>query len=64
MDRDRTEGAAKKVTGGIKETAGKVLGDSKMEMEGKAEKTEGKVQNAIGGAKDKLRELAGQKPKE
>ena len=64
MDRDRTEGSAKQMTGKLKETAGKVLGDSKMEMEGKAEKTEGKVQNAIGGAKDKLRELAGQKPKE
>ena len=63
MDRDRTEGAAKKATGGLKETAGKVLGDSKIESEGKAEKTQGKIQNAIGGLKDKLREFAGKKPR-
>jgi uncharacterized protein YjbJ (UPF0337 family) len=63
MDRNRTEGAAKKVTGGLKETTGKVLGDSKIEAEGKAEKTQGKIQNAIGGLKDKLREFAGKKPR-
>jgi uncharacterized protein YjbJ (UPF0337 family) len=63
MDRDRTEGAAKKMTGGVKETAGKALGDSKLETEGKAEKTQGRIQNVIGGVKDKLRELAGSKPK-
>ena len=36
--------------------AGKVLGDGKMQAEGAAEKVEGKVQNAVGGAKDALRE--------
>ena len=62
MDKDRVAGAAKEAGGKIKETAGKVLGDRKMEAEGAAKKTEGKVQNAIGGAKDAVREIIGVKP--
>jgi uncharacterized protein YjbJ (UPF0337 family) len=56
MDKDRVAGAAKTAGGSIKEGAGKVLGDQKMQAEGKAQKIEGKVQNAIGGAKDAIRE--------
>ena len=56
MDKDRIEGAAKQAKGSIKETFGKVTGDTKTEAEGKAEKTEGKVQNTIGGAKDSVRD--------
>ncbi len=55
MDKDRIEGAAKQAKGSIKEAAGKALGDAKLEGEGKADKTEGKVQNTIGGVKDALR---------
>ena len=57
MDKDRIEGAAKQVKGSIKQTVGKLTGDSKTEAEGAADKTEGKVQNTIGGIKDKAREL-------
>jgi uncharacterized protein YjbJ (UPF0337 family) len=35
-----------------KEVAGKLMGDAKLKTEGKAEKIEGKIQNAIGGLKD------------
>ncbi|NEI74867.1 CsbD family protein [Rhizobium lusitanum] len=56
MDKDRIEGAAKQVKGSIKEAAGKVTGDGKLEAEGKAEKVAGKVQNAVGGAKDAARD--------
>ena len=52
MDKDRIIGSAKQVEGGLREAAGKVLGDAKLAAEGKAEKAEGKVQNAVGGAKD------------
>ena len=38
--------------GKVKEVAGKVTGDAKLESEGKAA---GKVRNAIGGIKDTLR---------
>jgi uncharacterized protein YjbJ (UPF0337 family) len=55
MDKDRVDGIAKQVKGGVKEVAGKALGDRKLEVEGCAEKAVGKVQNAFGGAKDKLR---------
>jgi uncharacterized protein YjbJ (UPF0337 family) len=55
MDKDRVEGSAHQAKGKVKEVAGKVLGDAKLEGEGKAEKTAGKVQNAIGGIKDAVR---------
>ena len=55
MDKDRIAGAAKKIKGSIKEIIGKATGDAKLEAEGKADKVEGKVQNAIGGLKDTLK---------
>jgi uncharacterized protein YjbJ (UPF0337 family) len=55
MDRDRTEGSMKTVKGRMKEGLGKALGDSKMEAEGKMDKSEGKIQNTIGGIKDSFR---------
>ena len=55
MDKDRIEGAARQMKGAVKEATGKVLGDAKLESEGKAEKTAGKIQNAVGGIKDTLR---------
>ncbi len=56
MDKDRIAGAAKQAKGAIKEAAGKLLGDSKLVAEGKRDKVEGKVQNAIGGLKDTVRD--------
>jgi uncharacterized protein YjbJ (UPF0337 family) len=56
VDRDRIEGAGKQAKGGLKEAAGKVTGDEKLKREGQAEKAAGKVQNTVGGAKDKVRE--------
>ena len=55
MDKDRIAGAAKEAKGSIKETVGKAVGDAKMQSDGKADKVEGKVQNAIGGLKDALK---------
>jgi uncharacterized protein YjbJ (UPF0337 family) len=56
MDKDRVSGAAKQATGSVKEAAGKLVGDSKMQSDGRVEKVVGKVQNAIGGARDAVRE--------
>ena len=56
MDKDRIVGSAKVVKGSVKEALGKVTGDAKLETEGKADKIEGKVQNAIGGVKDVVRD--------
>jgi uncharacterized protein YjbJ (UPF0337 family) len=55
MDKDRIEGSAEQAKGKVKEVAGKVTGDSKLEGEGKADKAAGKVQNAVGGLKDAVR---------
>jgi uncharacterized protein YjbJ (UPF0337 family) len=55
MDKDRIAGSAKEIKGAVKQVAGKVVGDAKLEADGKADKIEGKVQNAIGGLKDTLR---------
>jgi uncharacterized protein YjbJ (UPF0337 family) len=56
MDKDRTAGVGHQVKGAVKEAAGKVTGDKKLEAEGKGEKVAGKVQNAVGGAKDSVRD--------
>lgn len=55
-DHDRIEGAAKNMGGNIKEAAGKVTGDEKLKAEGRADQVEGKVQNAVGGLKDTIRD--------
>jgi uncharacterized protein YjbJ (UPF0337 family) len=54
MNKDRIAGAAKEAKGSVKETVGKAVGDRKMQSDGKADKVEGKVQNAVGGLKDAL----------
>ena len=55
MDKDRVAGSAKVVKGKIKEAIGKAVGDVKLESEGKADKIEGKIQNAVGGLKDAVK---------
>jgi uncharacterized protein YjbJ (UPF0337 family) len=61
MDKDRMKGTVEQAKGKAKELFGKVTGDTKTEAEGKAEKTAGKVQNTVGGMKDKVREAAKEK---
>jgi uncharacterized protein YjbJ (UPF0337 family) len=55
MDKDRIKGSAKQAKGAVKKAVGKVTGDAKLEAEGKADKTAGRIQNAIGGLKDAIR---------
>jgi uncharacterized protein YjbJ (UPF0337 family) len=56
MDHDRIKGAADQAKGAIKDAAGKVTGDTKLQAEGKADKVKGKIENAVGGAKDSMRD--------
>jgi uncharacterized protein YjbJ (UPF0337 family) len=56
MDKDRVVGSAKQAAGTAKVVVGKVIGDAKLQSDGKAEKAEGKVQNAVGGVKDAVRD--------
>ena len=55
MDKDRIAGSAKEIKGAVKQVVGKAVGDAKLQSEGKDDKIEGKVQNAIGGLKDALK---------
>ena len=59
VDEDRTEGSMKKMGGNLKEGAGDLIGDEKMKREGQSDQAEGKLQNAWGGVKDKVREVTG-----
>jgi len=56
MDKDRIKGAANQDKGAVKEAAGKLTGDAKLTAEGKTDKAVGKVQSAVGGLKDTLRQ--------
>lgn len=56
MDKDRIAGAANQAKGAVKDAAGKLVGDPKLQAEGKADKLKGKAQSAIGGAKDAVRD--------
>jgi len=57
MNKDRIVGAAKEAKGAIKEAIGKAVGDSKLTIEGQTEKASGKLQNAVGGAKEMIKKL-------
>ena len=56
MNKDRIEGSLEQAKGKVKEVTGKATGDSKLETEGKADQVAGKVQNTVGGIKDKINE--------
>lgn len=59
MDKDRLRGAAEKMKGDAKKAAGDVTGDEKLKHEGRADTAKGKVESAVGGAKDAVREKLG-----
>jgi uncharacterized protein YjbJ (UPF0337 family) len=61
MDKGRVAGSAKQIKGSITRAVGKAVGDTKLQSEGKADQAEGKIQNAIGGVKDTLRDAVKKK---
>jgi uncharacterized protein YjbJ (UPF0337 family) len=56
MDHDRMKGMGDQAKGSMKDAAGKITGDSKLQAEGKMDKAKGKIENAVGGMKDSLRD--------
>jgi uncharacterized protein YjbJ (UPF0337 family) len=56
MDREHVKGTADKVKGTIKDTAGKVTGDKKLETEGKFDKAKGSAHNVAGDLKDAVKD--------
>ena len=57
MNKDRIVGAAKEAKGAIKEAVGKAIGNSRLTIKGQAEKVDGRLQNAVGGAKNLIKKL-------
>jgi uncharacterized protein YjbJ (UPF0337 family) len=55
LDKDRIKGVGDQAEV-LKEVVGKATGDAKLRAEGSSDKAKGKVENAIGGAKDALRD--------
>ena len=56
MHKDTVKGAGKQAAGSIKQAAGKTTGNRRLEAEGAAEKTAGKVQKGVGDMKDAARD--------
>ena len=56
MDKDRVAGAIKQAKGATEVAVGKATGDAKLQADGKVDGVAGKVQNAVGGANDAIRE--------
>lgn len=61
MDKDRIKGAGNQTKGAVKQGIGELTGDAKLEAEGRMDKAKGKVQSAVGGAKDSAREAVDDK---
>jgi uncharacterized protein YjbJ (UPF0337 family) len=55
MNSEHIKGAADKAKGALKDAAGKVTGDKKMQAEGKFDKAKGAAHSAVGDAKDAVK---------
>ena len=58
MDKEHIKGAAQKVEGAIKDAAGKLTGNEKLQAEGKADKAAGAARESVGDVKDAGRKVA------
>lgn len=55
MDKEHVKGAADKAKGAMKEAAGKMMGNKKMEAEGKFDKAKGAAHKTAGDVKDAMK---------
>ena len=55
MDREHVKGAAEKAKSAIKDPAGKVTDDKKLQTEGKFDKAKGSAHNVAGDIKDAVK---------
>ena len=58
MDKDRIKGKMEDIGGRVERQAGEWTGDEKAQSEGAAHQLKGKIQNAVGKVKDKIRDAA------
>jgi uncharacterized protein YjbJ (UPF0337 family) len=57
MNKDKIVGTAKEAAGAVKEAIGKAIGNPNLTVKGQVEKASGKLQNAVGGAKDLIKKI-------
>ena len=55
MNKEHIKGAADQAKGAIKDAAGKLTGDQKLQAEGKLDKAKGAARKAVGDVKDAIR---------
>jgi uncharacterized protein YjbJ (UPF0337 family) len=58
MDREHIKGAADKAKGAMKDTAGKMMDDKKLQAEGKMDKAKGAAHDLVGDVKDAAHDAA------
>ena len=56
MDKNRVAGSIEEVKGAAKVAIGQAIGDAKLQSDGKSDQAEGKIQNAVGGVNDAVRD--------
>ena len=57
MHKDTVKGSAKEAKGSVKQAAGKVTGNERLEAEGAGDKVAGKVQKGVGNLKEAARDV-------
>jgi uncharacterized protein YjbJ (UPF0337 family) len=63
MDREHVKGMADKAKGSVKDAAGKMMGDKKLQAEGKVDKAKGAAHNVAGDVKDSAKHAANEASK-
>jgi uncharacterized protein YjbJ (UPF0337 family) len=63
MDREHVKGMADKAKGSVKDVAGKMMGDKKLQAEGKFDKAKGAAHNVAGDVKDAAKDAADESSK-
>jgi uncharacterized protein YjbJ (UPF0337 family) len=58
MDKEHIKGMAQKAEGSIKDAAGRVTGNDRLQAEGKADKAAGTAREKVGDLKDGARNVA------
>lgn len=54
MNNNETQGKAKKIAGRVKQAAGILVGDQKLEQEGAADRADGAIREGVGRAQRKV----------
>lgn len=55
INKDQVKGRASEITGTVKETVGRILGNDQLEADGSVEKSMGAIQKAFGDVKESIK---------